>query len=273
MQFIKVDAVLYVVSILFLKISLGGFFLRIFTAHPLQRTIIYVLIAVTFLFTFVLAVMSIATCAPEVGLLGSTNTCKSWYPYSDLSITWSVLNTVGDLLLAALAVNALWSAQLRRPTKLIACLILTLGTFGCIASMIRLSIIAHDKEEGGFTEGIGIAKWTAIEMAAGITAASLACLRPLLLMLRNSVAWARGSGPSLYEISGANGGLSHNDDESGDSAPAAGKELLDWGERAGERPAQQRPKEYGLRRLEDSITTTMVTPPPRVYGVLPDPSP
>jgi len=79
---------------------------------------------------------------------------------------------------------AIKSLQLPQRTKVSACLLLAFGTVGGLASIIRIGIIIPQiPGTSTLGESIDPSIWTVIEPGLGITAASLATLRPLMRKL------------------------------------------------------------------------------------------
>lgn len=178
----------YALSILFLKLSLGAFFLRVFSILRFQRTIIYTVVGISTILTLVSFVLSAATCGASGGFFQSTSvsSCNVGRVYSIITTIWSYVNAVGDFIFAALAVDAIRRAQMKMKTKIIAALVLVIGTSGGVASLIRVSIITKKASVIGPSHGLAAGKLTIVEIGVGMTAANLACLRPLLRKLQET---------------------------------------------------------------------------------------
>ncbi|GAM89240.1 hypothetical protein ANO11243_072770 [Dothideomycetidae sp. 11243] len=209
------------------------------------------------------------TCGAVAGVIGGRDQCLQFGAYSRLSLSWSVLNAAGDVLLAVLAVNALWSARMKRSTKLVASLILTLGTVGGIASIVRLYVIAHDNGLGNMQAGINIAKWTVVEMAAGICAASLACLRPLLSQLKSSILRIRSrlTGTDTHHPTAMESRPAPSRAMTADSQ----RQILEW-ETSYNALALKEPLPTYTRtdRKESHRAKSVALPPPPKIGILPE---
>lgn len=191
-QSIKGAAICYTLCMTLVKLALGAWFYQIFRVHRLQRVTIIITVGATMVFGVTNTIASAVTCGPSAGLLGPIADCPIWPVYSGISLSWSVLNAIGDIIMAVLAVNALWSARMPLNTKIVASLILVLGTFGGVASVARLWIIAENHGRPGGSSGIKIGMWTGIEPCAGIAAANFACLRPMLSLLKRQFLRVRG---------------------------------------------------------------------------------
>lgn len=90
-------------------------------------------------------------------------------------------NAVTDLIYAILPIFIIRESKLPPIAKISSCLLLALGTVGGIASVVRLKYIKGlQPGPDFFNSSVNIAIWSLIEPGLGITAASLATLRPLL---------------------------------------------------------------------------------------------
>lgn len=167
----------------FLKMALGFFFLKLFFAYRWQRISVHLLAATSTAVGIVYFIMDLTTCgATPTFLPNGQGVCGVRDAFFVISVVWSAINIVTDYSFCGLAVMAIWSASIPRPAKVSASLIIAFGTCGGIASCVRLYFITRhfsDFEsalEGGITSGV----WTVVEAGIGVTAASLATLRPLL---------------------------------------------------------------------------------------------
>ncbi|GAB7346583.1 hypothetical protein MBLNU457_5771t1 [Dothideomycetes sp. NU457] len=172
---LKVNTSFYILTMTLLKVSLGLFFLNIFTRRrSWQRYVIHAIIWFSVLYGIINIGFSLGTCGPEK-LFGAT--CKLRSAYSQISISWSSINIITDFMLAALTIQAIWTAHLPIPTKITASAVLALGTMGGVASIVRIILISLPN--GSPSQGLGAAYWSLIEASIGIAAASFATLRPL----------------------------------------------------------------------------------------------
>lgn len=171
----------------FLKLSLGSFFLRLFSVFPVQRGIIITIVIISTILSLISFFLSATTCGASGGFFGTDTTCKIAKQYSIITTVWSYSNAIGDFVFAALAVDAIRVAQMELRTKILAIMILVLGTMGGVVSVIRVDIITHSVGLRGTTQGIIAGKLTILEISIGMTAANMACLRPLLRKLREKI--------------------------------------------------------------------------------------
>src|SRR4051794_15611434 len=111
-----------------------------------------------------------------------------------LSYTNVTFNIITDLCFSILIpgpmlwkLNASWK---RRATLMV---ILGLGVFSCIAAMVKVEFLVNYGKLGDWLwDSRDISIWTVVETNIGITAGSLACLRPMARRFLGSV-YAKGS--------------------------------------------------------------------------------
>ncbi|PNS14839.1 hypothetical protein CAC42_2068 [Sphaceloma murrayae] len=185
---VMADACLYICSMLMLKLSLGFFFLRIFVVHVPQRMIIYSIIIASTLMSLAYLFFTTLSCGLIHGFFPVHQECDSSTIYSIYSISWSSFNAFTDMTFVGISVHALWIANLPCRTKICASAVLVFGCLGGIASIVRIVILTTGSVgPAAFSMGVHSGHWTLVEDGLGITAASLACLRPLLRLLRNKL--------------------------------------------------------------------------------------
>lgn len=108
-----------------------------------------------------------------------------------------VVTTSTDWIFAALPVTILWHTKMDRRTKSVCALLLSLGAFGSLCSIVRFKYInGLSITPDFFWNAANISIWSTIELGTGIVAGSLATLRPLFRQLfysaRHRVAYAAG---------------------------------------------------------------------------------
>lgn len=183
-QLIRYTNITYVLSMLIVKISIGLFFLKLFTANfKWQRIVIYVLVGLSTTIGTAYLIMTFATCGIMVRSQATTalHTGTDWCPiqntFVDLSIVWSVMNAVTDVTFQALSIHVLWNAKLNLPTKISAGALLVLGSIGGVASIFRITVQTPLQDIR--LSGVLLILWSNVELGLCITAASLITLRPL----------------------------------------------------------------------------------------------
>ncbi|KAF2156214.1 hypothetical protein K461DRAFT_291155 [Myriangium duriaei CBS 260.36] len=167
----------YAMTVVSVKLSIGVFFLNIFTvSQKIQRGLIYGLMGLATASGITWSVMIMATC----GINLSDTICPLQTAFSSVSITWSVLNAVSDLVFTSLAVQALWRAQLKPYVKLSAMALLCFACVGGAISIIRVVANIGLLTANGVIDQLTIGRWSTIERGIYITTACLVTLRPLL---------------------------------------------------------------------------------------------
>ncbi|KAF2225416.1 hypothetical protein BDZ85DRAFT_279104 [Elsinoe ampelina] len=171
----------YALTLIALKFSLGFFFLRIFSHKKIQRTIIYVTLGLHTLSGLTYFAFPVFTCVQLKALQGLTDSCALQSTSTAIFTIFSLMNILSDFIFTTMAVTALWKAKLPVPTKISACALVLIGCVGGVASIIRLAYVLQPTDPLRYTQQLfDLARWVIIELAAGILAANLAMIRPLL---------------------------------------------------------------------------------------------
>ncbi|KAK4994818.1 hypothetical protein LTR66_005241 [Elasticomyces elasticus] len=176
------DMALYVMTTVCLKIALGIFFLRV-VIKPWQRYTIYAAMSVSVIYGIFYFFMAIFQCGLPSHALDNAR-AENCLPPSvvlGLGYTHGTINAVTDWTFGLLPAFVLWDSGMPRADKLSVYGILALGAIGSISSVVRLPYVRGlIMNENFFANAVNIAIWSVIEPGVGITAASLATLRPLL---------------------------------------------------------------------------------------------
>jgi hypothetical protein len=172
---------LYVLTTILFKISLAMFFLRIVVAKWHRR----LLVISTAIFTaFSLAYMFITTfrCGLPKDLLLHTarGKCITADIITPLLYVSGIFNALMDIMFACLPTTILWNSQMPIRTKVSCCILLSMGGLSCVASIIRIGLLAGVNNQAHyFTNVVNTALVSIVEPGLAITAASLGTLRPL----------------------------------------------------------------------------------------------
>ncbi|GAM86049.1 hypothetical protein ANO11243_040590 [Dothideomycetidae sp. 11243] len=184
-QVIRYSNALYSLTMIFVKISIAIFFVKLFAASfKWQRVLIISLAVLSTAFGLAYLVFTIASCGIMVQSQKTTpmKTGTDWCPvqqiFVDFSIIWSFINAITDLVFAGLAIHLISGAKMNRSTKVSAAVLVTFGCIGCVASCARIAVQLPlgDIRMAGVLLGI----WSNVEAGICITAASLVTLRPLV---------------------------------------------------------------------------------------------
>lgn len=175
----------YLTTILFLKISLGLFFLRV-VQKKWQRQIVYGTMILSTIIQFYHTVFIIFSCGNPTLYLEHmlSKKCVSKTIELGLAYEQAAVTTATDFVFALLPIPLLWTASLDRRSKLSVGFVLCLGTLGSVCSIIRFKYIdglgSHDDF---FWNAANVSIWSTLEMSTGIIAGCLATMRPLFKKL------------------------------------------------------------------------------------------
>ncbi|EFQ31309.1 uncharacterized protein GLRG_06453 [Colletotrichum graminicola M1.001] len=191
---------LYIISTCLLKISVGYFLLRV-SIRRVHIWIIRLLMLGTILFgiTFFFLVMFQCTPIPTFWEQSPrmADKCLSNSVIFSTLYTASVINCLADWAFGILPLFILWSLSLPKKARMLAVAILCFAAIGSVAAVIQSVYIPTLLDGDDFLwSTTDIALWSTVEPGIGITAASIATLRPLWQLLGHpgpqtprSVAW------------------------------------------------------------------------------------
>ncbi|EME47215.1 hypothetical protein DOTSEDRAFT_166073, partial [Dothistroma septosporum NZE10] len=133
---------LYIGSMMFFKISLGLFYLRL-VIRPWQRHVVHVMIYFNIFYGTLLFFVAIFNCGDPTEYLENElkNVCMPQDTLYGIQVTGSILNAITDWVFAVLPIFVLAKASMPLATKLSAGLILCLACGGSIVSLIRIPYI------------------------------------------------------------------------------------------------------------------------------------
>ncbi|KAL2753900.1 hypothetical protein ACRALDRAFT_2043034 [Sodiomyces alcalophilus JCM 7366] len=177
----------YVANMMFIKLSIGIFLLRLAPSKVYIWTI-YISLAIVCIWSIVLFFWSIFQCSPIEAQWDYTlpdGRCVSPEEVVAAAYSLSVMTILSDWLYALLPIPMIWKVQMSTVAKISVVVLLGLGIFASIATLIRLKFLSNltDLEDILFA-GTDAMVWTLVEPGVAIVAASLVTIRPLLRMLR-----------------------------------------------------------------------------------------
>lgn len=196
---------IYFIDQIFLKFSIAFFFGRILQ-EKWQKWVLYTTMVVYCLYEFAAAVIAIFECGVPGGsaelLIGYNPNCLSWaHAWGPVNYSAAALNAVTDWLFIFLPIFQISTATLTPiRTKLSACLPISLGALGSIASIARIPLIDELNGYGliYFSQLQPLILVSLTETGIGIIAISLATLRPLVDRCLERISRA-GSEASSYK--------------------------------------------------------------------------
>ncbi|KEQ60459.1 uncharacterized protein M437DRAFT_19625, partial [Aureobasidium melanogenum CBS 110374] len=183
--YVVLELAFYIMTSLFLKLSLAVFFLRIVVAKW-QRYIIIVGTSIFCLFTLAFFFIAVFQCGPPSQFLlnNAKGKCLPWSVTGPLNYIHGTLNAITDWIFVSLPILVIRNANMNRKGKASVIGVLAIGVLGSVASIVRLYYIKdiHPRASSAtefFSKAATIAIVSIIELGLGITAACLATLRPL----------------------------------------------------------------------------------------------
>ena len=168
-----------------LKLSIGIFLLRIAISEVarIHRIVIYVIIIVTELYGAFFFFLFILQCRPSsyfwTRYAGGTGSCINPDITVDATYGYSAISCICDWSLAIIPVFLIWNLQMNTRTKVSVAMILACGGIASTATIIRLPYVHTLASQDFLYATIDVAIWSTAETGMGITASSLATLRPL----------------------------------------------------------------------------------------------
>ncbi|KAK1846569.1 integral membrane family protein [Colletotrichum chrysophilum] len=134
----------YVLNMLFIKLSIGFFLLRLSTSM-VYNWIIYVSLAIITVWSTVIFFWNIFQCSPveaqwDYTILNSQ--CVSPNAVVAAAYSISVMTILSDWLYALIPIPLIWNVKMSKQAKATVIVILGLGIFASIATLIRLKFLA-----------------------------------------------------------------------------------------------------------------------------------
>ncbi|KAI1341767.1 hypothetical protein F5Y15DRAFT_375219 [Xylariaceae sp. FL0016] len=170
----------YCVTMILSKISIGVFLLRL-TVSRIHHYIIYLVMMLTVITGIVFFFVTLLQCHPITYFWDKDQDgwCIDTNIIAALTYLYSAFSVICDFTFAILPMFLIHTLQIDRKTKLALIPILSLACVASIAVAVRFAYI-HDFTKPDFLWAtVDIAIWSTTEQGLGITAGSLATLRPL----------------------------------------------------------------------------------------------
>ncbi|RGP73766.1 hypothetical protein FLONG3_6187 [Fusarium longipes] len=177
----------YILDMMFIKLSIGVFLLRL-SVKKVYNWIIWISLAIITIWSLVLWFWNLFQCNPvemQWDFRIEDGHCVSADQIVSAAYAISVMTVLSDWLYALLPIPMLWSVKMTKQAKATVIVILGLGIFASVATLVRLRFLADltDTEDILFA-GTDAMVWTLIEPGVAIIASSLATIRPLLRAMR-----------------------------------------------------------------------------------------
>ncbi|KAI2778613.1 hypothetical protein F4815DRAFT_234381 [Daldinia loculata] len=177
----------YVLNMWLIKLSIGIFLLRLASQNRYRYTL-YASIIIVSIWSIVLFFWNIFQCNPIAAQWDYTilqkdpnARCVSADEIVNAAYALSVMSILSDWLYALLPIPMLWSVKMTTQAKMTVIVVLGLGVFASIATLVRLKFLADLTDMADILHaGTDAMVWTLIEPGVAIVASSLVTIRPLL---------------------------------------------------------------------------------------------
>ncbi|KAF1363172.1 hypothetical protein EJ07DRAFT_163073 [Lizonia empirigonia] len=174
---------LYILANCTLKFSIGYFYLRV-AIQPWHVWTIKVLMGGTILFSIVYFFLVMFQCIPVSEFWNrypATEKCISAGPTKGITYALAAVNAAADWALGTIPFFIVWDLQMKLKTKALVAGILAFAAIGSTATIVRMFYI-HTLTNGPdfLYATTDVAIWSTVEPGIGITASSIATLRPLV---------------------------------------------------------------------------------------------
>ncbi|EGX91448.1 hypothetical protein CCM_05606 [Cordyceps militaris CM01] len=182
-----IATIAYILSMMFVKLSIGVFLLRL-SARKVYSIIIKISLIVVTLYTLGVFFWDVFQCMPVAKQWDyriMEGHCASGQDIINAAYAISVLTVVSDWFYALLPIPMLWNVKMTKQAKVTVVLILGLGIFASIATLIRVKFLAGLTETDDLLfSATDALLWSMVEPGVAIIASSLATIRPLLRVLK-----------------------------------------------------------------------------------------
>ncbi|PYI03553.1 pectinesterase precursor [Aspergillus sclerotiicarbonarius CBS 121057] len=176
---------LYSWSAAITKSSISIALLRL-AVHKLHRIILWSITGLVIIAGLMLWLVFLAGCQPISYFWSHVNpthqgSCMSRQVLLDIGYLYSSLIVFSDITLGIMPAVLIWHLQMNRWTKVALGVVLGLGALESVAVIIRIPYLHNYHDPNLLYATYQIDFWSIIEIGIGITAGSLATLRPILL--------------------------------------------------------------------------------------------
>lgn len=163
-----------------IKVSLVFFYLEIFTTRQF-RLAAYIILAYIIVNSLVIFFLTIFSCTPISGFWNRDVKAKC-LDVQALAYANSGSAILQDLILLILPMVFIRNLQMKRYRKIAVGLMFAFGTFGCVATIIRLRTLLSFRISLDPTwDYVPVTIWTELELAAGFVCVSMPSIRILIM--------------------------------------------------------------------------------------------
>ena len=173
----------YVVVLCMVKVSLVLFYLQIFTT-PRFRKIAYVVLAFIIINSIAIFLVATFPCKPMASFWNRDIKNGKCINIQAAAYANSACALVQDIILLILPLVFLRNLQMKRYRKIAVGFMFAIGTFGAVATVMRLPSLSTFKISIDPTwDYVAVTKWSQLELAAGILCLSLPSIRIVVAMI------------------------------------------------------------------------------------------
>ncbi|THW51720.1 hypothetical protein D6D22_00638 [Aureobasidium pullulans] len=174
--------IFYVFSVVFLKISLAFFYLRI-VIQRWQRVVIYMTATTMTLYGLAYSFTYLFRCGSDVNhqlVYRAAGKCIPDHTLLIMTYVLGILDTLTDFVYAFLPIYVLWNSNMPLGMKFTAGFLLCIGSVSSICALVRVATLANlTLDVKFFKQAVETGLWSIIEPGLAIVATSLAACRPL----------------------------------------------------------------------------------------------
>ncbi|KAK2053118.1 hypothetical protein LY76DRAFT_494502, partial [Colletotrichum caudatum] len=196
LQFSYATQMLYVIVLILAKLSIVALFGRLFPGHRFQilnKLVMAFLICHGLVFFLVITFQ----CTPIAGVWDPTIAQKC-IDIQNVALASAILSIIEDLFILGMPIQPLRKLQLGKRKKLAVCFMLSLGSFACITSMVRLQeLVILAKSYDTTWDTVNAVMWSITEISCALICGSLPALRPLFKKIPGLFSTLRGSSPTF----------------------------------------------------------------------------
>jgi hypothetical protein len=165
-----------------IKVSLVFFYLEIFTTRQFRLSA-YVVLAYIIVNSLVIFFLTVFSCMPLSAFWNRDQRGKC-LDIQALAYANSASAIIQDIILLILPLVFIRRLQMKRYRKVAVGLMFSIGTFGCIATIVRLRTLLRFKMSIDPTwDYVPVTIWTELELLAGFSCVSLPSIRILLVTI------------------------------------------------------------------------------------------
>jgi len=172
----------YCFSLVFLKISLAFFYLRI-VIQRWQRWVIFMTVTVFTLYGLAYAFIYLFRCGLNVNdqlISRAEGKCIPDHTLLIMTYVFGSVDTLTDFIYAFLPIYVLWNSNMPLGMKFTAGFLLCIGSVSSICALIRVATLSNlNSDIEFFKQAVQTGLWSVIEPGLAIVATSLAACRPL----------------------------------------------------------------------------------------------